>query len=226
MNHDREGVLLVNKAAGSTSFSLVNLLRKLTRIRTIGHAGTLDPFATGVMVMLIGRKFTKRSNEFMHFDKEYQATLHLGIQTDTYDIDGQVMCRSDIVPTRLQIDTAIQAFQGIFLQTPPMFSAKKVQGKKLYDLARQGITVERKAVPVTAKVSILDYTYPHLTIHVACSKGTYIRSIAHDLGLHLECGAHLATLVRLKVGPYALDECISEETLRSNVLNELNVRQQ
>lgn len=207
------GLLLVEKAAGSTSFHLVSLLRRITGIEKIGHAGTLDPFATGVMVMLIGREYTQKSDLFLTSDKEYRATLTLGIATDTYDLDGRVTTRSDIQPTETQVKEALQAFQGKILQTPPMFSAKKVQGKKLYDLARKGITVERRPVEVELKTTLLSYNYPYLEIEVACSKGTYIRSIAHELGEKLGCGAHLSSLSRTRSGSFRLADCIPQSHL-------------
>src|ERR1044071_8129101 len=122
------GILLVDKKKGSTSFRLVSLLRKRTGIKKIGHAGTLDPFATGVMVMLIGREYTKRSDEFLCSDKEYRATLQLGIATDTYDIEGQILSRSDKIPSTQELELALKTFCGEISQIPPMYSAKKVDG--------------------------------------------------------------------------------------------------
>ena len=202
-----EGILPICKPASRTSFHLVALLRKLTQIRTIGHAGTLDPFASGVMVLLIGKKFTRMSSQFLNQDKAYLATLHLGITTDTYDIEGQITNQSHLIPSLQEIENALTGFQGTILQTPPMFSAKKVQGKKLYELARQGITIERQAAPVTLHTEILEYNYPQLTLKVSCSKGTYIRSLAYDLGVVLGCGAHLSALVRTKSGSITLQDC-------------------
>lgn len=211
---NNNGILLVDKAAGSTSFHLVGLLRRLTRIEKIGHAGTLDPFATGVMVMLIGREFTQKSDQFLNSDKQYRAKLTLGIATDTYDLEGQVTSRSDLVPTLAQINTAIAPFQGETLQIPPMFSAKKIEGKKLYDLARKGVTIERQPVKVRMEIKLLSYTYPELEIEVTCSKGTYIRSLAHDLGHALGAYAHLSSLMRLRSGSYHLDECLPQAKLK------------
>ena len=182
-----EGILPINKPRGKTSFHLVHILRKLTGIRTIGHAGTLDPFADGVMVLLIGKRFTTLSNRFLNQDKEYLATAHLGITTDTYDIEGQTTFQSSQIPTLAQIEETLLKFQGTILQTPPMFSAKKVEGKKLYTLARKGITIERQAVPVTLHIELIHYSYPKLQLKVHCSKGTYIRSLAYDIGMELGC---------------------------------------
>ena len=209
-----QGILLVDKAAGSTSFQIVSLLRRLTRIETIGHAGTLDPFATGVMVMLIGRAYTKKSDQFLTSDKQYRATLRLGISTDTYDIDGQIVERNDSIPTREQIELSLVSFQGEILQTPPMFSAKKVGGKKLYDLARRGIEIERQPVKVRLAIQLARYEYPELELIVDCSKGTYIRSLAHDLGKVLGTGAHLSGLIRTRSGSFTLEECIPQSALK------------
>lgn len=210
------GILLVNKERGSTSFQIVSLLRKRTGIETIGHAGTLDPFATGVMVMMIGREYTRRSEEFLCKDKQYLAELQLGVATDSYDLDGQITSRSDLIPSEQQVLLASRAFQGEILQTPPMFSAKKINGKKLCDLARKGIMVERQPVSVHVKLEIIEYTYPRLTLLIDCSKGTYIRSIAHDLGQALGCGAHLTALCRTRSGTFTLEECIPHAQLKSD----------
>lgn len=209
------GLLLVDKAAGSTSFYLVSLLRRLTKIEKIGHAGTLDPFATGVMVMLIGREYTRRSDEFLCSDKEYRATLQLGIATDTYDLEGQIISRSEKIPTLKEIELALTSFQGEISQVPPMYSAKKVEGKKLYDLARKGITIERQPVKVQIAITFISYNYPMLEIQVSCSKGTYIRSLAHDIGTFLGCGAHLFELARTRSGPFHLGQCIPQSHLKN-----------
>lgn len=214
MNINKTGILLVDKAPGSTSFHLVSLLRRLTNIQKIGHAGTLDPFATGVMVMLLGREYTCRSNEFLCSDKEYRAALKLGIATDTYDIEGQVMVRSEKIPDLKEIELALKSFCGEILQIPPMYSAKKVEGKKLYDLARKGITIERQPVKVQVKIKLISYNYPKLDIEVACSKGTYIRSLAHDIGQTLNTGAHLFELARIRSGPFHISECIPQALLK------------
>lgn len=209
------GLLLVDKERASTSFQIVSQLRRLTKERTIGHAGTLDPFATGVMVMLIGREFTRKSDTFLTSDKQYRATLFLGASTDTFDLDGQVISRSDLIPTLHQIEQAILPFQGEILQVPPMFSAKKIEGQKLYDLARKGISIERQPVKVRLAIQFVSYIYPHLELIVDCSKGTYIRSLAQDIGQALGCGAHLSSLVRLKSGTYTLEECIPQAHLKN-----------
>ncbi len=167
------------------------------------------------MVMLIGRDYTRRSDEFLCSNKEYRATLQLGIATDTYDIEGQITSRSEKVPTLQEIELALAAFRGEILQIPPMYSAKKVEGKKLYDLARKGITIERQPVKVQVQIQLVRYTYPMLEIEVACSKGTYIRSLAHDIGNTLGCGAHLFELIRTRSGSFQLDQCIPQSHLKN-----------
>ncbi len=207
------GILLVNKPKGKTSFSLVSALRRMYGIQKIGHAGTLDPFATGVMIMLVGKEYTRLSDRFLNQDKEYIATLRLGIRTDSFDCEGQVESSSDLVPTEQEILNVIPRFQGKILQTPPMFSAKKVQGKKLYELARKGISIEREAKEVELTIRILSYEYPYLSLHVQCSKGTYIRSLADDIGLALGCGAHLSDLTRTRCGPFHIGDCVEGSLL-------------
>lgn len=211
------GILLVDKEVGCSSFHLVSLLRKRTGIKKIGHAGTLDPFASGLMVMLIGKEYTKKSEEFLNSDKEYIATLRLGAATDTFDIDGKETNSSEFIPSLPQIESAVESFQGLITQIPPMFSAKKIKGKKLYELARQGITVERPPQKVQVTTEILSYSYPLLEIKVNCSKGTYIRTLGHDIGEKLGCFAHLTRLVRTKSGAFTLDKCIPQEKI-----NDLN----
>ncbi len=208
-----EGILLINKPPGKTSFYLVNVLRKILGVKKIGHAGTLDPFATGVMVMLIGRNYTRLSDRFLMQDKVYRAIIKLGEVTDTYDCDGQILSASEKQPSLEEIKQALTRFQGQIQQTPPMFSAKKVNGQKLCDLARKGLEIERKPVTVTVNTELVAYDYPFLEVKIACSKGTYVRSIAHDLGQMLGCGAHLSSLVRLQSGGYTIDNCVNLEDL-------------
>lgn len=203
-----EGLLLVDKPEGKTSFSLIRALRKLTGIKKIGHAGTLDPFATGVMVLLVGKQYTKISNSLLLSDKEYLTELCLGVTTDTYDCDGKVVARSKKKPSLKAIEKAVEAFQGDIEQIPPMFSAKKVNGKKLYELARDGKVIERKPAKISVHTEIVSYNYPKLELRVKCSKGTYIRSIGHELGEALGSGAHLSKLKRTQSGEFHLDQCI------------------
>jgi tRNA pseudouridine55 synthase len=210
-----EGILLVDKPKGLTSFSLVSILRKRLNVQKIGHAGTLDPFATGVMVMLIGRNYTRLSDQFLVKDKEYIGKLYLGAATDTYDCDGTIQSQSDYIPSLNEVEAALIFFQGEIEQTPPMFSAKKIGGKKLYELARKGIEVERAPVKIRIKTELVSYEYPHMELRILGSKGTYIRSIAHDLGQMLTCGAHLINLQRTKSGSFLLENCLDGSLLKN-----------
>lgn len=200
-----EGILLVDKPKGVTSFSLVRALRRRLNVQKIGHAGTLDPMATGLMVMLVGRNFTRLSDTFLEARKEYKAELTLGYSTDSFDQEGQETGRSSVIPFLSDVETALQSFQGFTEQMPPMFSAKKIKGEKLYDLARRGETVERNRHPVWMEITLLSYTYPLLNLHVRCSKGTYIRALAHDLGEKLGSLATLTALRRLASGDFRIE---------------------
>jgi len=219
---NREGIVLIDKPAGKTSFYLVHVLRKILGVKKIGHAGTLDPFATGVMVMLVGRKYTQKSGQFSAQGKSYQATIRLGIETDSYDCDGQIVSESDLIPSEEDLIQAIAQFQGKVEQIPPMYSAKKVNGKKLYELARNGEVIERKPAVVDLETTLLSYNYPEVELIVHCSKGTYLRSIAHDLGKILGCGAHLSRLTRIRSGDFKLEDCVKLENLnRDNIMEHL-----
>lgn len=214
MEKPTQGILVVDKPAGITSFTLVACCRRVTGVKKIGHAGTLDPFATGVMVLMIGREYTRLCDSYTSSDKVYETTLHLGVETDSYDIDGQVVNTSEYIPSVEEVNKAIEAFQGAQLQTPPMFSAKKINGQKLYHLARQGVTIERSPVQVQMKIDLLGYAYPHLKLRVECSKGTYIRSLAFDLGQKLTCGAHLIELRRIRSGIFTLENSLDGAKLK------------
>lgn len=209
----KEGIHPINKPAGKTSFSLISVLRRLTKIRKIGHAGTLDPFADGVMILLVGKTYTKQAEKFLSQDKEYLATLHLGKETTTYDPEGEVIAENSYEPTFAEIEEALCSFQGKITQIPPMYSAKKVGGKKLYQLARRGIVIKRDPVEVILETKLLAYNYPELQLQILCSKGTYIRTLAHDLGQMLTCGAYLKKLTRTKCGPYVLENCLDGKLL-------------
>lgn len=220
MSHS-SGYLLIDKSIGSTSFQIVSQLRRKTKIQKIGHAGTLDPFASGLMILLIGREFTKKSDQFLEADKEYIATVHFGIATDSYDIDGEITSRSNETFTKEDLEKALPIFQGNVLQVPPMYSAKKVGGKKLYELARRNITIERQPVLVQIKIELLNFEFPKATLKVSCSKGTYIRSLAHDLGTHLKTGAHLTELRRIRSGNFHIENAFSQKLLLNSEFNPL-----
>ncbi|MEY2985802.1 MAG: tRNA pseudouridine synthase [Candidatus Parcubacteria bacterium] len=208
-------IIPINKPAGITSHTVVNKLRKHYGIKKIGHAGTLDPFATGVLILLVGRKSTKRSQELMQQDKIYRTKLKLGYISDTYDNDGVVEeYNIQKVPTRLEIDQIIASFIGEISQIPPMYSAIKINGKKMYELARKGQTVDIPPRLVNVyNITVLDYTYPYLTMDISCSSGTYIRSIGYDIGMKLGTGAYLEELERRQSGEYNIDNCYSLDNL-------------
>lgn len=208
-----EGILIVDKPKGKTSFDLIRRLRRLLGVDKIGHAGTLDPMATGVMVILVGKPYTRLSDHFLHHDKEYEAEITLGYATDSYDAEGQTTDTSPLIPTLAEIESVLLEFQGTILQTPPMFSAKKINGKKLYELARKGETVERQPVEVTLRIELLSFSYPILRLRVACTKGTYIRSLAHDIGLSLKTFATLTTLKRTRSGKLTLEKSVDGTAL-------------
>jgi len=209
--------LLINKPAGPTSHDVVNRLRHITGIKKIGHAGTLDPFASGLLIIAISRESTREIDKFVKLDKEYVATMRLGAVSDTYDKTGEIVRTEQCsVPTKRAIKDVLKKFNGEQKQTPPMFSAKKIQGQKLYHLARQGKTVERQPVKINIKkIKILKFKYPLLKISVACSSGTYIRSLANDIGEALGCGAYLEELERTKIGKYKLRKAAALEKLTS-----------
>ncbi len=203
-----KGILLVNKPAGKTSFDMVAKARKCLGEKKIGHAGTLDPFATGLLILLVGREYTRLSDRFLNCDKEYVGTLRLGKATDSHDIDGEVTLTSDKIPTLQEVEEVIARFQGKMEQIPPMFSAKKVGGKKLYELARKGQTIERAPCQIELTTELVHYEYPNLTIRVSCTKGTYIRVLADDIGKALGSYAHLEALERTRCGPLSLDHAV------------------
>jgi tRNA pseudouridine55 synthase len=208
-----EGILPINKDEKKNSFSLISSLRKVTGIKKIGHAGTLDPLASGVMILLIGRRFTKKSQFFLNQDKEYLAKIQLGTTTTSWDLEGKILTQDPYIPSLVEIEKALSLFQGEVQQIPPMFSAKKVNGKKLYELARKGIEIPRNPITVRLKTTLLSYSYPFLDLHVQCTKGTYIRSLAYEIGTKLQCGAFLFSLKRTRVGPYKTEDCVWQREL-------------
>jgi tRNA pseudouridine55 synthase len=215
MSNESPHFLLINKPAGWTSFDVVNYIRKKIKIETnnknikVGHAGTLDPFATGLLIVGIGREATKRLDEFKNLPKSYLATIHLGATSDTHDVTGTIekeLATNKEQPSLEVVKKIVMMFVGKQQQIPPMFSAKKINGQRLYKLARQGKTVERKPVEIEIlDIKILGYTYPFLKIEVTCSAGTYIRSLADDIGKKLGTGAYCEELTRTKIGEYKLE---------------------
>ncbi len=215
--NESSGILLVNKAHNKSSFSLVHLLRKITKIKKIGHAGTLDPFATGLMIMLLGKEYTKKASTFLNQDKEYTGKIHLGFTTKSFDPEEQLQYCSDKIPTLEELKKVIDEFQGTLQQIPPMYCAKKVNGQKLFHLARKNITIERKPHEINIITKLISYNYPYIELQIACSKGTYIRSIANDLGQKLKTGAYLHTLTRIRCGSFFLKNAIDQDKLNENI---------
>ncbi len=208
-----QGILIIDKPKDYTSHDVVARTRRTLNIKKVGHAGTLDPNATGVLVVLVG-KATKLSQKLIIDDKEYLAVLYLGEKTDTSDVQGEVVAKSDIIPDEETIIKTIKSFEGEIDQVPPMHSAKKINGKKLYKLARQGVEVKRDPVKITIKnIEILKVDFPIVEIKVLCSKGTYIRQLADDIGDTLGCHAYLKDLRRTASGPFHIDEAITIDEL-------------
>jgi tRNA pseudouridine55 synthase len=204
------GFLNIDKPAGMTSHDVVAHIRRAAQQKRVGHAGTLDPAATGVLVVALGN--ATRLIEYVQdsTSKRYLATVHLGATTTTDDAEGEVLATAAVPPLdRAAIERALEPFRGEIMQAPPMYSALHHQGRRLYELAREGIVVERAARPVTIeRLELLDWSSPLLTLDIMCSKGTYIRSLARDLGESLGCGAHLQALRRTAVGAFLIEDAV------------------
>ncbi len=210
------GILNVNKPRGWTSFDVVNFVRGRSRVKRVGHAGTLDPAAEGVLPVLLGQA-TRLTEYLVDASKTYAAIIELGAETDTYDAEGEVVSRTDASSlTRDAVEAALAAFRGEFDQTPPIYSAIKRDGQPLYKAARRGIDVEAPpARRVTVhRLDLTAYEPPLVHVEVDCSKGFYVRSLAHDLGAALGVGGHLANLVRTRVGSFRLEDAVELDTLR------------
>lgn len=203
------GLLNIDKPAGMTSHDVVAVVRRGIGIKKIGHAGTLDPMATGVLILCIDRA-TRLSQYVMKHDKTYEAKIRLGIETDTYDADGQVVASSDQVVNRVDFEAALEQFRGDINQMPPMYSAIKKGGKKLYEMARAGKSVELEPRPVTIhQLELMRWDFPFADIQVICAAGTYIRSLAYDIGQTLGVGAHLTALRRTRSGAFSVEDATS-----------------
>jgi len=211
------GFVLINKPTGITSHDVVDKLREITKIKKIGHAGTLDPFATGLLILGIGREFTRKLSIFQKKDKEYIATLKLGAESENFDRERKIVERKvEKIPKRKEIEEVLKSFLGEIEQIPPAFSAKKIGGEKLYELARKGIKVKARPQKVKIyEISILEYKFPNLKIKVKCLSGTYIRSLANDIGKKLECGAYVEELIRTKIGEFSIENAIDLFKLNS-----------
>ncbi|WP_291584323.1 tRNA pseudouridine(55) synthase TruB [Clostridium sp. UBA6640] len=207
------GILNIYKPTKITSFDVVRIIRKLTNEKKVGHCGTLDPEACGVLPICIG-KATKAIDYIMENNKVYVAELKLGEVTDTYDIEGKVIRQCDVNVTEEEVIEAVYSFKGNIKQVPPMYSALKVNGKRLYELAREGIEIEREARNITIHdIKVLEINLPYVKVEVNCSKGTYIRSLCYDIGEKLGCGAMMSALERTATGKFTKENSINIESL-------------
>lgn len=215
-----DGILNVYKPIGITSFDVVRQIKKVTGIKKIGHTGTLDPLACGVLPVCIG-KGTKVVDYLMKDFKVYEATLKLGITTDTYDREGKELSISEVNVSLDEIECVINSFLGDSFQVPPMYSALKVNGKRLYELAREGKNIEREARPITIyDINILHIDVPYVKFRVKCSKGTYIRSLCYDIGNNLKCGATMWDLERVQSGAFTKENSIELNKLTVDNIND------
>jgi tRNA pseudouridine55 synthase len=214
-----DGIIVVNKPSGMTSHDVVSRARRILRMRQIGHAGTLDPLATGVLVLLVG-KGTKLFKKFEAFDKAYRASLILGTRTTTADVEGETIEQMPFSHISQQdILETFKQFIGEIQQTPPMVSAIKVNGRRLYELARKGIEVERQARQVRIDaLNLLEFHSPRVRFYLECSKGTYVRKLAEDVGERLGCGACIAEIERTKVGPFKIEDAVTLDELNETHL--------
>jgi len=213
-----QGILLVDKPAGWTSFDVVNYIRKQVAASQglrpkqvkVGHAGTLDPFATGLLVVLVGKDYTRQAAEFSKLDKTYRVTLQLGSISSTGDPEGTITPVSDKIPAKKEIELALKQFTGQISQTPPAYSAIKIDGQRAYKLARAGkqVKIEPRPVPINS-LDLISYNYPAVQLVADVSSGTYIRSLVEDIGNALRAGAYTTSLRRTQIGNYSVEQAIA-----------------
>jgi len=209
------GILNFNKPRGRTSFSVIGLVRKGSGVRRVGHAGTLDPLAEGVLIVCVGAA-VRITEYLMDLPKVYRGTVRLGIEMDTYDAEGEVVATNDMNVSEDALRQALAAFSGEIEQRPPAHSAIKVGGRPAYERARKGEKLDLPARKVTVhRLDLLRFEPPELEIEIECSRGTYVRSLAHDLGQALGCGAHLSALTRTRVGPFRVEDALDEAGLEA-----------
>jgi tRNA pseudouridine55 synthase len=215
----KDGIIIINKPKGITSHDVVAYARKKLGISRVGHSGTLDPQATGVLVLLLG-KCTKLFDRFLNFDKEYVATLTLGVKTSSGDTDGKILETRDYSHIEEKmVNNALIPYVGDILQTPPMVSALKYKGQRLYKLARKGKLVPLVARKVTIKeLKILKFSLPDIVFYLKCSRGTYVRQLAEDLAKDLDCVGHVSQIQRLSIGPFNIDSSISLSEIAENMI--------
>lgn len=222
-----QGILLVDKPKTWTSFDVVNFVRRIVanangtkpRNTKVGHCGTLDPLATGLLVLVVGKEYTRRAGEFTKKDKIYEVELKLGETSTTGDAEGELTSVSDAIPAENAVLEALDTFQGEIMQTPPIYSAMKVNGQRAYKLARAGKEVELEARPVTIHQNQLtSYEYPIIKFTSHVSSGTYIRSLVEDIGKQLETGAYMTELRRTSIGNFSIADAISVENLDAEII--------
>ena len=212
-----QGILLVDKPAGWTSFDVVNYVRRIIATAEgkkpknvkVGHTGTLDPFATGLLILLIGKEYTKRAGEFSKLDKTYEVTMKLGETSTTGDPEGEITPVSDKIPTKDELNSAIKKFQGVIEQVPPAFSAIKVGGQRAYKLARAGkeVVIEPREITIN-RLEIVSYDYPEVKLVADVSSGTYIRTLVEDIGKILTTGAYTTALRRTQIADFSFKDAI------------------
>jgi tRNA pseudouridine55 synthase len=207
---DDGDVLLVRKPRGWTSFDVVKKVRRILRVRKAGHAGTLDPLATGLLIVGTNGK-TKVLDQFQSLEKEYLVTMKLGARTESFDSETPLIdLQEEVTISKEQLNTVLPGFLGEQLQVPPMYSAVKLNGKPLYKYARKGKTVDRSQRLVCIRsIDVVDWSPPEVVLNIVCSKGTYVRTLVNDIGLQLGCGAYMTALERVRIGEYRLDQAVS-----------------
>lgn len=214
-NRERPALLVVDKPIGMTSHDVVKRVRRLARLSRIGHAGTLDPAASGVLVLCLGLA-TRLAEYLTGHEKEYTATFTLGIETDTYDADGAIVATREVEATRADVEVAMAGFRGAIEQRPPAYSAVRVAGKRAHDLARKGVEVDLAPRRVTIRrFDLVEFAPPRIEVIVCCSAGTYVRSLAYDLGAALGCGAHVSALRRTRSGSLTLEHAHPLEVIEA-----------
>lgn len=224
-----QGILLVDKPKTWTSFDAVNYVRRIVATHEekkpknvkVGHIGTLDPLATGLLVLLVGKDYTRRAAELSKLDKTYDVTMKLGETSATADDEGEKTKQSDMQPDPNDVSRVILGFQGESLQTPPIFSAMKVNGQRAYKLARAGKEVQLEPRPIKiTKITLIDYTYPYVRFTAEVSSGTYIRSLVEDIGKQLETGAYMSDLRRTAIADFSLQEAVAVKSLSAETIAE------
>jgi tRNA pseudouridine55 synthase len=222
MPETMQGMLLIDKPTGWTSFDVVNYVRRMVATAEdkkpknvkVGHTGTLDPLATGLLVLLVGKEYTRKATELTKLDKSYEVTMKLGETSTTADAEGEIKTISETQPTEAEIVAALQYFTGEIMQTPPAFSAMKINGQRAYKLAREGKAVELEARPVTIyKNELVSYEYPFVKFMSEVGSGTYIRSLVEDLGKQLQTGAYMSDLRRTRVGKFSIEDAQAVKTV-------------